>query len=232
MREQDLIEIEFMEQQQHGLHREILEFILSTLWLGIAFGVAFSGGYNAFKNPADLKITVLQSVIVVFFAFVLHELAHRLVARRYGHKATYRMWMPGLLLALGGSLFGMIFATPGGVHVDIDLTAPDAKSKLGKTALAGPVTNIVLCVIMAITAIFVLASININEITPLMKFIVGTLVIGIEINAWLAVFNLLPVGNFDGLKVFYWNKVVWTITFVLSIAIFAGILWLQAVFLK
>ena len=221
-----------MEQQQHGLHREILEFILSTLWLGIAFGVAFSGGYNAFKNPADLKITVLQSVIVVFFAFVLHELAHRLVARRYGHKATYRMWMPGLLLALGGSLFGMIFATPGGVHVDIDLTAPDAKSKLGKTALAGPVTNIVLCVIMAIAAIFVLASININEITPLMKFIVGTLVIGIEINAWLAVFNLLPVGSFDGLKVFYWNKVVWTITFVLSIAIFAGILWLQAVFLK
>lgn len=221
-----------MEQQQHGLHREILEFILSTLWLGIAFGVAFSGGYNAFKNPADLKITVLQSVIVVFFAFVLHELAHRLVARRYGHKATYRMWMPGLLLALGGSLFGMIFATPGGVHVDIDLTAPDAKSKLGKTALAGPVTNIVLCVIMAIAAIFVLASININEITPLMKFIVGTLVIGIEINAWLAVFNLLPVGNFDGLKVFYWNKVVWTITFVLSIAIFAGILWLQAVFFK
>ena len=221
-----------MEQQQHGLHREILEFILSTLWLGIAFGVAFSGGYNAFKNPADLKITVLQSVIVVFFAFVLHELAHRLVARRYGHKATYRMWMPGLLLALGGSLFGMIFATPGGVHVDIDLTAPDAKRKLGTTALAGPVTNIVLCVIMAIAAIFVLASININEITPLMKFIVGTLVIGIEINAWLAVFNLLPVGNFDGLKVFYWNKVVWTITFVLSIAIFAGILWLQAVFLK
>ena len=32
---------------------------------------------------------------------------------------------------------------------------------------------------------------------------------GLFINAWLAFFNLLPFGNFDGKKIFFWNKLVY-----------------------
>jgi Zn-dependent protease len=46
--------------------------------------------------------------------------------------------------------------------------------------------------------------------------------IGAEINAWLAFFNLIPWGNFDGFKVFQWNKKVWVILFIISIALYAG----------
>ena len=35
-------------------------------------------------------------------------------------------------------------------------------------------------------------------------------------NAWIAVFNLIPFGIFDGLKVFNWNKKAWALTFSAS----------------
>jgi len=35
-------------------------------------------------------------------------------------------------------------------------------------------------------------------------------------NAWIAVFNLIPFGMFDGLKVFAWNKKVWALAFAVS----------------
>jgi Zn-dependent protease len=52
-------------------------------------------------------------------------------------------------------------------------------------------------------------------------------IIGIEINAWLALFNLLPFGNFDGFKVFQWNKKVWTVAFIGSIVLYALMFWAQ-----
>ena len=33
--------------------------------------------------------------------------------------------------------------------------------------------------------------------------------IGFSINMWLGLFNLIPFGPLDGLKVFHWNKIVW-----------------------
>jgi Zn-dependent protease len=45
-------------------------------------------------------------------------------------------------------------------------------------------------------------------------------VMGLEINALLAFFNLIPWGFFDGFKVFQWNKKVWIIAFISSILLF------------
>jgi Zn-dependent protease len=225
-----------MEQHSVSTHQEILEFILSALWLGVAFAIAMSGGYTAFSNPEALKITVFQSLIVVFFAFVCHELAHRVMARHYGYKARYRMWFPGLIIALLGSLLALIFAAPGAVHIDMDMNAPDARKKLGASALAGPLMNMILAVVFAgLTVYFIsvvqamtLNDVSFTRIEPTLNFIYGILVIGVQINAWMAVFNLLPIGQFDGFKVFLWNKVVWGISFAVSIAIFGGMYWAQA----
>ena len=46
-----------------------------------------------------------------------------------------------------------------------------------------------------------------------------------SINASLALFNLIPIGIFDGAKIIKWNKMVW-----LAAVIAAGILYLITVF--
>jgi Zn-dependent protease len=46
--------------------------------------------------------------------------------------------------------------------------------------------------------------------------------VGFEINGWLGLFNLIPLGPFDGAKVMQWNTTV----FGVSIALAAGIVFL------
>ena len=97
-----------------------------------------------------LRTTILESLVVVFFAFVFHELAHRIAARRYGFQAVYHVWIPGLILAMGAALFGFLFAAPGGVHIQIGENTAENRAKLGKSALAGPIVNMVLAVVFAV----------------------------------------------------------------------------------
>jgi Zn-dependent protease len=45
------------------------------------------------------------------------------------------------------------------------------------------------------------------------------LLAGSAINAFMALFNLIPFGVFDGLKVFRWNKQAWLVLFALAVLI-------------
>jgi len=103
-----------MEVQKQDSFHEILEFAIMVVWMGLAFGIFFAGGLNAFKDLVLLRTSIMESLVVVFFAFVLHELAHRIAARRYGFHAVFHVWIPGLILAMGGALIGLLFAAPGG----------------------------------------------------------------------------------------------------------------------
>jgi len=170
----------------------------------------------------------MESLVVVFFAFVLHELAHRIAARRYGFHAVFHVWIPGLILAMGGALIGLLFAAPGGVYIQAQNTVEN-RAKLGKSALAGPVVNMVLAVVFAVAFIIAASWIAYsksstgNETSQIQTYLLDITYIGAEINAWLAFFNLIPWGNFDGFKVFHWNRKVWIILFIISIALYAGI---------
>ena len=218
-----------MEVKKEDIFHEILEFGVSVVWLGIAFGIAIAGGINAFKDAVGLRTTILESLVVVFFAFVFHELAHRIAARRYGFQAVYHVWIPGLILAMGAALLGFLFAAPGGVHIQIGENTAENRAKLGKSALAGPIVNMVLAVIFAVFtltfAYFVDSYLtstgkSLSQLASWVNPVFGICVIGVEINAWLAFFNLIPWGNFDGNKVFQWNKKVWIIIFLGSIALY------------
>ena len=218
-----------MEVKKEDIFHEILEFGVSVVWLGIAFGIAIAGGIGAFKDPVGLRTTILESLVVVFFAFVFHEVAHRIAARRYGFQAVYHVWIPGLILAMGAALLGFLFAAPGGVHIQIGENTAENRAKLGKSALAGPIVNMVLAVVFAV---FTLAFVyfvdsyltstgkSLSQLASWVNPVFGICVIGVEINAWLAFFNLIPWGNFDGNKVFQWNKKVWIIFFIGSIALY------------
>jgi len=47
--------------------------------------------------------------------------------------------------------------------------------------------------------------------------------IGVAINAWLALFNMLPIGPLDGSKVLSWNPIVWVGIVAVSVLFLAGV---------
>ena len=80
----------------------------------------------------------------------------------------------------------------------------------GLVSVAGPATNIALGILFYITRL-----ISVNPMLNLLAML------GININASLALFNLIPFGVFDGAKIIKWNKYVW-----LAAVLAAGILYL------
>ena len=56
---------------------------------------------------------VLLAVAAALTGFIAHEMAHKVVARRLGYWAEFRMWPMGLLLSIITSVGGVLFAAPG-----------------------------------------------------------------------------------------------------------------------
>ena len=75
---------------------------------------------------------------------MLHELAHKFVAQKYGCVAEFRAFDQMLMLALGlAVLIGVIFAAPGAVMISGMVT----RKENGYISVAGPLTNYILGVI-------------------------------------------------------------------------------------
>lgn len=193
--------------------KELRDLLISTLLLAVAFGIALSGGAQAFSEPGSLFIICLIAVVSVSLGFILHEMGHRFIARKFGCIAEYRMWPSGLIIALVSSLFGYVFAAPGAVMIssgtDSQGRATLTQKKAGLISIAGPLMTISVAV----------AFILLNLAWPTLLFSLGA-----YINSWLAVFNLIPFGPLDGAAVFKWNKMVWLAITALAVALFALVL--------
>ncbi len=191
--------------------KEFRDIVISALVLALAFGIALSGGFRAFQQPGILVLVIGMALVAVSVGFVFHELGHRLIARRFGYFAEYSMWPMGLMIALGFSLFGFVFAAPGAVMIYPRGTAWGTSSlsrqKIGLISVAGPTTNIGLAVLFLV----------LDVIQPALLFTLGA-----QINTWLAVFNLIPFGPLDGAKILKWNKGIWLITIAGAAGLFAA----------
>ena len=164
---------------------ELIDILKAFFALSLAFTILLGGLGENFVN------VFLIAALTVGIAFLFHELAHRAVARKYGLHAEFRAFDLGLVIAIVMSFFGFIFAAPGAVMI----RGYARREKIGKIAAAGPATNIVLAIIFLFFSFFFSASI--------IKY-------GFFINSFLAFFNLLPFAMFDGAKVFYWNRKVFS----------------------
>ena len=180
---------------------ELREIGISVLVLSVAFTIMF------FRNGSDINILVLLgiSAAVVCASFLAHEMAHKFVAQRFGAWAEYRMYPFGLMIALMMSFFGLIFAAPGVVymrgHIDNEMN--------GKISAAGPAVNIVIG-----AAAVALAFVTTGLISSVF-WILAT------INAFFAVFNMIPIMPFDGSKVYKWNVPVYLLMLVAAVSLLA-----------
>jgi Zn-dependent protease len=156
-------------------------------------------GFTYFLTiEADL-LSLATLSIAFMLSFLLHELAHKFSAQHFNLWAEFRLTLQGALITLISMLLPFKIIAPGAVMIAGSAT----RETVGKTSLAGPVTNIILSILCIMIA----------AVGPSLFLIVAF------INAFLAVFNLIPFGMIDGLKVFRWNKVFWAIAFTAAAAL-------------
>ena len=183
-------------------------FELLKAWAGttLAYAVLRTGASNIFSF--DFALNLLISAIVCGLAFVLHELAHRVVARNYGAEAHFVANNGWLLISIVIAFAGFFIAAPGAVWHRGYLN----KRQGGQIALAGPATNLVLSVVFLLALIVLVAA---RVVVP--SWVVDLCFIGFSLNAWIGLFNMLPAGPFDGAKVLEWSPLVFGITVAVGI---------------
>ena len=188
-----------------------IELIKAWVGTSLGFGIYIVGGQ--ITNPRFMYALTIAA-LTCGIGFLLHELAHRIVARGVGAEAHFVANNGWLLLSVGLAFLGVFVAAPGAVWHRGFLT----KSQGGLIALAGPVTN------LALAIIFILLSWIIPGQTSLLGIRLGDLfLIGHQINAWLGLFNMIPAGPFDGAKVLAWDWRVFAATVAIALLLTFGI---------
>ena len=184
---------------------EVRDLIIAFFIISLCFAIA-----NVGRNVSAI-LTFLPIIMVgVGAGFILHELGHKFVSMKYGYWAEFKLWPQGLILALITSFFGFVFAAPGAVYTYANYMTDEIN---GKISIAGPIVNIILALIFLAIATAIYPSALYSENSALI-FVVCSM--GYSINSFLAVFNLLPIGNLDGSKVLNWNIGIWIITIAIA----------------
>jgi Zn-dependent protease len=180
---------------------EIIHIIISWLAISYAFAVLLLWSGSGIKPTGDELVNGIFNPLVISLStvgvsFIVHEMSHKLVAQRFGLWAEFRMSLPMLFLMLFVVLeFGILFAAPGAVMI---YGGNVGRRENGRISLAGPLSNLLLGL-----AFFTLLS------EQGILYEIGRY--GVIVNITLALFNMIPLGIFDGRKVWDWNKPVYIV---------------------
>ena len=178
---------------------------LAKAWAGttVAYALTLIGGNLQQVLTAQFLQLLFISGVVCGLGFVIHELAHRVVAHGYGAEAHFVSNDRMLLLSMVIALAGFFLAAPGAVWYRGYLS----KAQNGKIALAGPVSNYVLSILFfLVLSAFLVFQIDAPD------WLFTLCYMGFALNGWLGLFNMIPAGPFDGAKVLAWNTVVFGVT--------------------
>ena len=203
--------------------REEADLFVAWIAISLAFTIikiAPGGIQGQVKSltPLDLIIIFGISLMTVGIGFILHEMAHKFTAIRYGYWAEFHKDNSMLLIAVViAALTGFVFAAPGAtvIYTNANDGRGLSREQNGKISAAGPVMNLLLCLPFAALLVIAggLSSLNGNILAQ-----IG--LAGIQINAMIAAFNMLPISILDGKKVFSWNISVFVILILAAFGTF------------
>jgi Zn-dependent protease len=182
-------------------------FELLKAWAGttLAYAILQTGASNLLSSA--FAISLLLAGVVCGLAFVFHELAHRIVARRFGAEAHFVANNGWLLLSIVIAFAGIFIAAPGAVWHRGYLTERQG----GLIALAGPATNLAFALLFLLAPLLYFAGIGLPGWALLLCYS------GFKLNAWIGLFNMIPAGPFDGAKVLAWSPLYFGITVAVGI---------------
>jgi Zn-dependent protease len=194
---------------------EALQIAISVIAISFALAIVFAGVDGMLGYPREFALFLAPLIVTVGSGFILHEMAHKIVAIYYGAKAGFRMWVQGLLFMLATAPFGVLFAAPGAVYIYSDRID---RRQNGIISIAGPALNVAL-------AFFFIALHFVAPINQFFSFLLisgtgfapygisaGVLKVwkfGAAMNIMLALFNMIPAFPLDGSKVFAWSRLAW-----------------------
>ena len=167
---------------------------------------------TAASSPAEIAIIIFTFLAIMLVAFPLHECAHGWVATLLGDNTAEESGRLTLnpiahidpMGAIAMLLVGIGWAKPVPVNpAKCDKVKP--KMAMALTAAAGPLSNLLLAFIIEIIYKVVLYSnldILLTEQQSMHYYLIIALYRLIELNIFLAIFNLLPIPPFDGSRLF------------------------------
>ena len=200
----DKLHLSVQELSELGIGWIITSFIL--LYLYGLIGVVLQEG----RIPDEFLIFLF----IWGISFFAHELSHKFVAIKYGARAYYKLSKEMLILALVSIVIGFPILATGAVFWWGEATS--SPGIRGRVSASGPIINFILAGLFLF-----LEGIGIFLEIPLFVFI-GPL--GVWLNVFIGVFNLLPIGVLDGAKVLAWDPKIWVslVGSLIAIGFFGG----------
>jgi Zn-dependent protease len=216
----------FSKEEKHHLLLAVGAFSIAIAFMsaGGIFGL-LTGDFIA--GIVEMLVHTPIFILAIAPAFVLHEIGHKIVAKYYGCWAEFRADPQGLQTGiLISAILGFIFMSPGAVMV----AGMVSKKQNGHIAIAGPLVNLFLFIIGIPLGILLFSLMGIvDPHTPLtssglsLKGVAYMLVTWwLGVNAFLGLFNMIPWGPLDGLKVKGWSEeYFWLTISVFGILVYA-----------
>lgn len=167
---------------------------------------------TAFTFQKLSLIFFLKCFFIVGSSYFLHEVLHAAISRREGIHSKCRIWPLGVILTVLSGLVSKgaaVLALPTVIKIKEIETARWSREKVefsarevGLASVSGPLSNLILAT--AFLALFE-------------TFWLPILRLGILINLWIALANLIPTPPIDGAKIMSWDRRVWLLL------VFAGL---------
>jgi len=176
--------------------------IAAALVMGIGISIGLYNNYFSSWQWTWSMMTVFA--VIMTASFLTHEIAHKIMGQKKGLWAEFRLTTWGAVLTLVSVFLPFKMISPGAMM----LAGSPNRDDIVEISVAGPITNVIFSGALLASALALIP----NPFASLLFF-------AAYINAFMAVFNLIPIGILDGYKIFSFNKKIWAAVFIPSAAL-------------